>query len=161
MKKIEQLLRHPIFLRELKQIEKLEQNRIYCGHNFTHLLDVARISWIIVLERGLKLEREVVYGAAFLHDLGRGKEYLEGISHDKASVEIAEAILPDCGFSKEDSSLICEAIAGHRHDETEKYCSSLQQVLREADWRSRNCFQCEARESCKWTDERKNDTIYF
>lgn len=161
MKRIELLLKNTQFLKELNQIEKLEETRIYCRHDLSHLLDVARISWILVLEQNLSIEKSLVYAAALLHDIGRAMEYREGISHDEASVQLAKEILPKCGFVEDEIHIICEVILGHRHEKQNHSSLLLQQILREADWRSRVCFRCKAEKTCKWSQERKNKTILY
>lgn len=158
MKRIEKLIAQPRWIKELNDIEQLEETRIYCCHGLPHLLDVARISWIFVLERHLSFSKPVVYAAALLHDIGRAQEYRQGRSHDEASVELARELLPASGFSDEETEAICAAISGHRHEVETESCG-LQKLLREADWRSRNCFCCRARETCKWDELRKNQTI--
>ena len=50
MERVNKILKHPIFLREQQRIKAFEKNRIYCGHQSEHLLDVARIGWIMILE---------------------------------------------------------------------------------------------------------------
>ena len=44
-------------------------------------MDVARIAYIENLEAQLGLEKEDIYIAALLHDLGRVDEYESGIGH--------------------------------------------------------------------------------
>lgn len=159
MERIERLIEQPRWIKELNDIEQLESTRIYCHHGLSHLLDVARISWILVLERQLPFSKPVVYAAALLHDIGRAQEYRFGCSHDEASVELARELLPVSGFSDEEIDNICVAIMGHRHEMVKTSLSGLQLILKEADWRSRNCFHCEAEKSCKWDESRKNRTI--
>ena len=43
------------------RIEQLEQQRIFCRHGLEHLLDVARIAWILTMEDQLPLDKEIVY----------------------------------------------------------------------------------------------------
>ena len=81
------------FRGHMRRIEDAEQTREFCKHGMTHLLDVARIAWIFNLERGLGFDREVVYAAALLHDLGRSEQYATGEDHDVAGARIAADIL--------------------------------------------------------------------
>ena len=39
---------------------KYEEERIFCRHDMSHFLDVARLSWIENLERGLEIEKELI-----------------------------------------------------------------------------------------------------
>lgn len=79
-----------------------------------HLLDVCRISWILNLEEGLLIDKERIYAAALLHDIGRWVEYETGQDHAMASGELAEDILDRCGFSGNEKADIIEAIKSHR-----------------------------------------------
>ena len=71
----------------LERLKELEKDRIYCHHGIGHLLDVARIAYIENLEAQLGLEKEDIYIAALLHDLGRVDEYESGIGHHIAGRE--------------------------------------------------------------------------
>ena len=55
----------------LRELENLEAGRIYCRHGFEHLMDVARLCWITVLENKIDISKEEVYLAALLHDIGK------------------------------------------------------------------------------------------
>ena len=101
------------FNRLLDEIEALEADRIYCRHGLEHLLDVARISYIQVLEDGLDYDKNILYAAALLHDIGRAAEYRDAGSHDEAGAVIAEGILRDCGYAESEIQMIQEAIRGH------------------------------------------------
>ena len=160
MDRVHRILDHPLFLRELAAIEEAEHDRIYCGHNLAHLLDVARIAWILNLERDLGLAKDLVYGTALLHDLGRAAEYSQGIPHDRASVELARTILPQAGYEPKEVKDVERAILGHRGQGPEDE-GPLASLLFEADKKSRACFACPARESCKWPEDKKNATIDF
>ncbi len=165
------ILRDPLFSSELARIQQLEGDRIYCGHDICHLLDVARITYISVLERllsdpaafcGRKPEelKDLIYAAALLHDIGRGREYEEGISHDRASAAIAEEILPRCEYSPEESDQILRIIRSHRgQDAPSGDHTDLAILLKEADRLSRLCFTCSAADTCKWDSHKKNQTI--
>ena len=41
----------------------------------SHLMDVARIAYITCLEQNLGIEKDVIYGAAILHDIGKYAQY--------------------------------------------------------------------------------------
>lgn len=162
MDRVHRILDHPLFLGELDAIDESERDRIYCGHNLTHLLDVARIAWILNLERGFGLAKDLVYGTALLHDLGRAAEYSQGIPHDRASAELARIILPQAGYEPEEVEAMERAILGHRdHEPGPEGEDPLARLLFEADKKSRACFACPAAESCKWPEDKKNTTIDF
>ena len=75
MKRVNAIISHPVFQRELKKIESLEQKRAYCRHDLGHLLEVARIAYIMALEEGHQIQPDIVYAAALLHDIGKIFEY--------------------------------------------------------------------------------------
>ncbi|WP_304263692.1 HD domain-containing protein [Kallipyga massiliensis] len=165
MDRVYRILDHPLFRLKLAAIEEAERDRIYCGHNLAHLLDVARIAWILNLEQGLGLAKDLVYGTALLHDLGRAAEYGQGIPHDRASAELARIILPQVGYEPKEVEAMERAILGHRghrgHEPGPGGEGPLAGLLFEADKKSRACFACPAWESCKWPEEKKNTTIDF
>ena len=97
--RIDMIMHHPLFVEAMKIIEEAEEHRIYCKHGFDHCLDVARICYIMSKEACCTLEKDVIYAAAFLHDIGRSKEYTEGTSHEEAGVGLARQILADSFFS--------------------------------------------------------------
>ena len=139
----------------MEKLRDLEKDRIYCRHGIDHLLDVARLSYIEVLEKNLSISREMVYAAALLHDLGRAEQYEIGTPHDVAGARLAEVILQDCGFSDCETENIVTAISGHRSRETGKQ-EDLPGILYRADKASRQCLFCEAQDSCNWSNEKKN-----
>lgn len=153
MDRVNEILRHQVFSAHLSRLETMEQARIFCRHSLPHLLDVARMMWIAALERQLPLNREVVYAAALLHDLGRVEQIEAGIPHHQASAQLAARILPDAGFGDEEIALIQDAIASHRSDGGE---NRLGQLLYWADKESRTCWVCPAKSECNWPDEKKN-----
>lgn len=158
MDKINQILVHPVWKESYEKIQELEKERIFCGHDLEHFLDVARIAYIETLERNLNISREKIYSAALLHDIGRHLEYIQGIPHNEASCVLAEGILKDCGFEAEDRKEILDAIRAHRSKETGQQ-DSLSGVLYRADKKSRKCLVCRAQEQCNWSQKKKNLTI--
>lgn len=160
--------RHLLILKDkryrnlLNEIEILEKDRIFCKHDISHSMDVARIATIIWLEDGKakELKRDIIYAAGLLHDIGRAVEYKEGRSHDEASAEIAAEILPDCGYLPSEISEISQAIIGHRGRNQTKN-TYLGEIIARADKLSRGCFRCNAREECKWSETDKNDIFIY
>ncbi len=157
MQRIDRILRHPAFVHAVEQIDQLEQKRIYCRHGMQHLLDVARICYLLCLENQIPAEKPQIYAAALLHDIGRAEELAGGRPHQLAGAELATEILEDCGFS-EDCEEIISAILDHRRKE-QQTVQTFAQALREADRISRLCFCCRAQDSCNWSAERRNHTI--
>ena len=155
MDRIDKILKHDLFLYHLSKNQEAEADRRFCRHDIVHFLDVARIGEILRLEEGLELDREWIYAAALLHDLGKHIQYEDGTSHEKAGGEIAPVILKDCDFSEEESHRIVEAILGHR-DEKIAGERSLRGILYRADKASRACFACGEEKNCNWKDGKKN-----
>lgn len=159
MKRVNAIWNHPLYQKNLKELQKLEKDRIFCRHTPEHFFDVARLTWIYTLERGLDFSREIVYSAALLHDIGRAEQYARGIPHDVAGARIAEIILTDLDFAEEDRKQILTAISEHRSSGTRT--GSFSKLLYEADKKSRNCFVCPALAECNWAPEKKNMTIQY
>ena len=157
MERIDRILKNPLYRELQKQLDELEKERIYCKHGADHALDTARIMYIQVLEQHLPFDKELVYAAALLHDLGRCREYQHKEPHNEAGAAIAEEILPECGFAKAETELIVKAI--RRHRENGERTEGFSELLYEADKLSRTCWQCEAAGTCKWADGKKNHTI--
>lgn len=159
MIRIEQIMAHPLYMEAMAGIQDAEQERIFCRHGLEHCLDVARILYIMVLEQHLDYEKEVIYAAALLHDVGRYEEYRHQISHHEAGIRMAEEILADCDFTEDERGMILKAIGDHKeYDETGQEFS---QLLYRADKWSRGCYACKARGDCYWKEERKNPTIIY
>ena len=157
MKRVNRILHHPMYVTKLEQLQVLESDRVFCRHDLQHLLDVARLTWIEVLEQKLKVDREVVYAAALLHDIGRVEQIERGTPHDQASAELAATLLPDTGFGEDEVKEIIYAILAHRTDSAQNI---LGQLLYRADKRSRACWSCKARNQCKWAEEKKNSGVF-
>lgn len=161
MKRVNAIFRHPLYQTYYRQLEEAEQGRIFCRHQMTHLMDVARIAYIRSLEEGLGLDREVIYAAAVLHDIGKVLQYEEGIPHEitgeKIAAEILDGLAGENAFSETEKAMILTAIRGHRklRDEPEV----LERLLYESDKASRMCFACPAEPQCDWNEEKKNKEI--
>lgn len=159
MKRVQAVWEHPLYQQNLKDLTRLEADRVFCRHTPEHFLDVARLAYIFALERKLNCSRELIYCTALLHDIGRAEQYITGTPHDEAGVRIAETILSDLDFSSEEKKSILSAIEEHRS--SGKETSILSQLIYEADKKSRNCFLCEAEPQCYWSPQKKNMTIQY
>lgn len=158
MKRINCILEDVGFLEHIAKIKKMEKNRIFCCHDLNHLLDVCRIAWIINLEEKLLIEKEKVYAAALLHDIGRWVEYETGRDHAAVSGELAEDILDRCGFSDNEKTDIIIAIRAHRKKE---HSTGLGRILYRADKLSRPCFNCEAIDQCKKSQQVRKQALLY
>ena len=179
MKYTDLVLKHPIFTEFVEEIHMAEAFRIYCGHEIDHAMEVARLSWIYYLEESLKegelqgwssdLEetKDLFYVAALLHDIGRVAQYETGVHHAIAGIKPAKQILADIQAPLEWVDQILEVIAEHSDktaqpsDKATGYpVKNLQYYIAKADHDCRLCFSCLAADSCKWTQEQRNQTIH-
>lgn len=148
MEAVRKLTIDPDYLHYLALNKNYETGRVYCCHNFSHFLDVARIAWILCLERELEISRPVVYAAALLHDIGRFAQHEDGqIDHATESALLAATLLARYGFSIAEINIIRQAILVHRQP-PERVTDLLGAVLAEADDLSRPCYNCNAQAGC-------------
>lgn len=155
MDRVNRILENDVFREHLKKNKEAEEKRIFCRHDMTHFLDVARIGMILNLRENQQIPEDLLYAAALLHDIGRHEQYEKGTPHEKASAETAPFILRDCGFTEEETEEIVQAILWHRSTGTAE-AVGLAGILYRADKASRACFACEARDACNWSEEKKN-----
>lgn len=165
MKRIELLLKDPTYLENMNLNVKEEQESRYCLHDFQHHLDVARIAYILVLENndlnyfikecglsGRLAAKEVIYAAGLLHDIGKWKEYQDGLDHATFGSRLARDILPHAHFQAPEVDLISRAIYEHRN--ISKDMSFLGERIHRADNLSRMsslsllCSECSYRNLC-------------
>ena len=163
-----EIINNKEYRRLLMEVEDLEENREYCRHGLEHLLDVARISYIMILEDGAEISKDIIYAASLFHDIGRGKAYQSGGNHDKVSADIAKKLLPDYGYNNDEVNQICDAIVSHsgrvnieefKKKRQDKIKLSIADYLKVSDQLSRNCFSCKVSDNCKWNEEEKNTNI--
>lgn len=154
MKRVMATVNHPIFISEYEKITDTEQNRIFCKHNIDHFIDVARIAYILSMERNLFLDKEIIYVTALLHDIGRSYD-----EHEVASAQIAGKILEEAGFDSSEIKEICDAVSQHRRGSDTT--TELAAIINEADKLSRRCFDCPAVSQCNWNDDLKNMSIKY
>lgn len=155
MERVDRIIKHEIFIGELKKLSRLEADRIYCRHDIDHLLSVARVAYITALEEEIPVKKNRIYAAALLHDIGRAAQYETGVPHNRAGALLAEQILIDCGFDGEERKEILDAILNHRSGEAGGE-SALGKLICVADKKSRACFACRAQDTCNWPMEQKN-----
>ena len=157
--RIQAIINHTIFIDYMKKNKEKEENRAFCKHDLQHSLDVARIAYILSLEVGLNLEKEVVYAAALLHDITKWKQYEDGTPHHESAMIPAKQILKDCGFHHAEISLVLEAIQKHREHQMNQ--TTFAGILYYADKKSRMCFNCEVTEACNWSKEKRTSQINY
>lgn len=156
MTRYNRILKDSQYSRYMNDLAKKEKDRIFCIHDIEHCLDVARISYILVLENNIEIDKDIIYGAALLHDIGRA---VSAKNHEVESVRVAREILIKCGYTEKEVNLICNAIESHRKKSPE--LRNLNDVLAVADKISRQCYCCKAIDECYWIDNKKNMEIKY
>lgn len=159
MNKVNAILNSSKYREYLKRNEEYEGDRVFCKHDIGHFLDVARIAYIMFLEKHIEIDKQIVYAAALLHDIGRWMQYKDGTPHEVASYRLAEEILVECGFIEEDRKVVLGAILKHRGGLEEK--ETFDEIFYLSDKLSRTCFSCAATKECKWSEEKKNYKITY
>lgn len=160
MDRIQEIIRHPKYQFHIEEIRKAEADRIFCLHDMSHFLDVARIAMILNQEEHLEIPKDIVYATGLLHDIGRAREYQDGTAHEMESARLAPAILKDTGFTGQEIERIVKAIADHRTKEIASN-QDLSGIIYRADKASRPCFACAVCSMCKWPDAKKNLRIIY
>ena len=160
MERVNKILKHDLFNAYLEKNKAAEENRRFCRHDMGHFLDVARLAMIFNLQQDLSISEEMIYAAALLHDIGRWKQYEDKTPHEKASAALAPEILSDCGFTKEETEQIVNAISNHRNAAVRDE-QSFNGILYRADKMSRSCFCCEAEAACNWKGDKKNLVLRY
>ncbi len=155
MKRVDSILENRKYQEYIAKNNAAEEQRIFCRHNMSHFLDVARIAALLNEEEAMEIPKEYIYAAALLHDIGRHVQYEDGTPHELAGAALAQDILEDTGFDKTEQALILEAIRDHRNQNAA--CErNLCGILYRADKLSRPCFACDAAEQCNWDEGKKN-----
>lgn len=157
MKKVNDILNNTLYKENLEKLLKYEEKREFCRHDLKHFIDMARIAYIMVLEKGLPYAKELIYAIGLLHDIGRVKQYEEGIPHHIASVELSKEILKKTDFTEEEKNIIIKSIQNHRKEADDE----LSLIIYRSDKLSRECFNCKAINDCYWSDEKKNLKINY
>ncbi|HBV99304.1 MAG TPA: phosphohydrolase [Desulfotomaculum sp.] len=149
----------PFYLDCLLLNGERERDRLFCRHDYRHMVLVSQISWRIIkqtdgLESLIKTEGlsgkmsalEVVYAAGLLHDMGRWRQYDTGEDHALAGSAMAGSVLKRAGFSEREAMVVIRAIREHRKALPGQ--SYLGRVLCLADDLSRPCRSCNVRLDC-------------
>lgn len=156
MERVNAILRNNNFLHAMEVIDSMEKEREFCRHNIEHLLSVGRIAYLLNLENGYGFDKEIIYAAALLHDIGRSNS--NDKDHHTGGLNIIVDILKQTQFDEVEIYEITDAIASHRMKDNDKLLNVL---IYKADKWSRNCFLCPVRDACYWDDEKKNKIIRY
>lgn len=153
MERVNRIWNHPAYQEALGKLTAYEAEREFCRHTPEHFLAVARLTYLLALEQGVEANKEIIYAAGLLHDMGRYLQYENGTPHDEAGVMLAGPILQECGFSEGESDEVLKLIGSHR---TQSDARDLPGLFYRADKLSRSCFLCPSQEDCNWPEEKKN-----
>lgn len=160
MKRINNLINHPVYIECLEKVVIAERDRKFCKHDMNHFLDVARLATILNFQEKIGLEVELIYAAAMVHDIGKYVEYECGTSHEIASSHIARNLLKDCSFDVIEMEQILKAVENHRNKDVSEE-RNLSGIIYRGDKMSRCCFACKEMENCNWELEKKNLNIIY
>lgn len=158
--RINQILKHPTYQEHIRKIKDYEVNRPFCSHGLNHFLDVARIAYILNLEKDLRIPQDIIYGAALLHDIGKWQQYDSGIAHEIASANLCVPIFEAAGYNQDEINKMQQAILSHRNPSVEGE-ENLSGLLFLADKLSRKCFECKMVNQCDWPFIIKNNHIIY
>ena len=156
MQRVEIILRSSVYQDYVEQIRRREETRRFCRHERNHFWETARTAYILYLsgeDPCPELEpfapeavKEMIYAAAFLHDIGRFLEYDDpSKDHAVESAVLARPLLAGAGFSNAEIPPILSAIAHHRL----KDGKGFDLLMYRADKESRPCYDCPALGECK------------
>ncbi len=160
MNRVDNILQNAEYKARVSRIEELEADRKFCRHGMDHFLDVARIATLMAEDEGIKADREVIYAAALLHDIGRPEQYEDGTEHEIASAAVAPFILEECGYSEGEAEAVVTAIINHGN-EAVKEEMNLTGLLYRADKASRKCFMCKAIDECHKSPDKRVMNIRY
>lgn len=167
MDRIERIKTDPLYLECLSLNGLREKERVFCRHDYQHMLLVSQISYKIITDTGgmdnfVKTEGlpgpaqalEVICAAGLLHDMGRWRQYDTGEDHALAGARMARAVLERAGFTPNEIKTVTRAIGEHRR--AGPGTSYLGRVICLADDLSRPCGTCGARMDCYKYDYMEN-----
>ncbi len=159
METVQKILNHPQFKKYMELNSQAEKDRKFCRHDIQHVMDVARVAYIISLENKYDLSKEIIYITALLHDIAKWKQYSQKVDHAAEGAVLAREILDDLNMDKGDTEMILDAIAKHR--KKEGHSTPLSKVLYEGDKSCRQCISCIMVEECNWFANGRIPELYY
>jgi HD superfamily phosphodiesterase len=171
VQRVERILKDRWYQEYLLRNATREAKRRFCRHNFQHMLDVARVAYILLLEAGdlqvfvrqyslsgREAAREIIYAAGLLHDIGRWEEYDHQQDHAAASARLAKELMSRTGFTPLEIDIVTRAIGEHRRRDAHE--TLLGRYLHAADRLSRPCLSCPVQADCHWFADRRRQAYF-
>ena len=101
MDRVDRIIYNDEYRRLMETVRNKETDRIFCRHGFEHCLDVARIAYIMNIEQGYAIDREIIYAAALLHDVVEDTE----ITFEDLTGEFPEEVVEALRYLTRDKSM--------------------------------------------------------
>ena len=80
----------------------------------SHFKRVYKLSLHLAESQNMKVDKDCLFAASYLHDLGAFEPYKKpGVDHSESSVQVVEEILISVGFPRDKIILVKEIIRGH------------------------------------------------
>ena len=93
-----------------------KRNAIHPAWGIAHSERDYQVTKVIAAEEGLTVDDDVLFAAAFLHDIGGiGSFAKKDVDHAVRSVQVIEPLLPTWGFPMEKWPQVKEMILGHTY----------------------------------------------
>ena len=61
MERFQKIVWHEKYKETYERLQQLEIDRKFCGHDIEHFLSVARISYLMILEKRLPVSKDIIY----------------------------------------------------------------------------------------------------
>ena len=101
MDRVDRIIYNDEYRRLMETVRNKETDRIFCRHGLEHCLDVARIAYIMNIEQGYAIDREIIYAAALLHDVVEDTE----ITFEDLTGEFPEEVVEALRYLTRDKSM--------------------------------------------------------
>jgi len=116
-------------------IEQFVKEKLLLNGEGAHTLDHTRRVFALSIRIGKEMgaDLKILGAAALLHDIGRQKEAITGVSHSISSGDMSQEILIRAGFVKSEIEKVVDAIRTHRFSERIEPNSLEGKILSDVD----------------------------